>query len=203
MSNQPSRPAAVVLAAGASSRFGRDKLAEKTKIDGITAPLIVHALRPWLEVFDHVVLVLRPEGEELRRLLTAEYGAARFHFVMCRNAAQGMSASLASGIKASKRAGGWVVGLADMPSIPTYAIRAVRNVMVGGTPLAAPFFNGQRGHPVGFGQDYYEELVDLSGDQGARSLLQRDAERIYRIEIPDQGILLDVDKPADLERLTK
>lgn len=191
-------PAAIILAAGASSRFGADKLTSEIELEGLAAPLAVHALRPWLEVFERVVLVLRPEGVMLREALSQRFGESRFNFVICEDAEQGMSASLADGIQAAANADGWLIGLADMPRVPAHAIEAVRSVIANGILLAAPFCRGRRGHPVGFGKQYRAELTSLHGDQGARRLLQRDAERIHHIEIPDQGILLDIDEPADL-----
>lgn len=191
-------PAAVVLAAGASSRFGADKLTSEIKLGGLTAPLSVHAVQPWLDVFDQVVLVLRPQGDAVREALSKQFGASRLEFVVCENAAQGMSASIASGVSAAADANGWLIGLADMPSIPVAAIQSVCSAISDGKPLAAPFCDNQRGHPVGFNRRYFDELTTLSGDQGARVLLQRDAALIHRIEMSDPGVLLDIDKPSDI-----
>lgn len=193
-----SEPAAVVLAAGASRRFGADKLASAVTLNGLQAPLLVHALRPWLEVFERVTLVLRPEGTALRSLLLAGGHAARINFVICENSAQGLSASLARGVKAEADAGGWLIGLADMPCIPASAIAAVREAIAAGAAIAAPYVDTRRGHPVGFAAHYYNELTSLSGDQGARSLLERDRGLIQPVDIADRGILLDIDEPGDM-----
>lgn len=190
--------AAILLAAGASRRFGADKLASRVTLGGRDASLIVHAVRPWLEVFDKITLVLRPESEALCSALLAQYNAARLDFVVCENAAQGMSTSLARGIEAEPNAGGWLIGLADMPRVPPLAISAVRDAISSGALLAAPYFGTERGHPVGFNRTYRDELVALSGDQGARTILQRDKALIQPIDVNDRGILLDIDKPADI-----
>jgi len=191
-------PAAVVLAAGASSRFGADKLTSEIKLGELAAPLVVHSLRPWLDVFEQVVLVLRPQGEAVRNALSGHFDPSRFEFVVCEHAVQGMSASIASGVSAAADADGWLIGLADMPCVPVVAIDAVRQAIADDSALAAPFYNAQRGHPVGFSCRYLNELVSLSGDQGAKALLQRDAALIHRIETADAGILLDIDKPSDM-----
>jgi molybdenum cofactor cytidylyltransferase len=59
-----------------------------------------------------------------------------------------------------------------------------------------PFYQGQRGHPVGFGAEHGEALRGLDGDTGARALLA--ANRVARLDLDDPGILRDVDTPDDL-----
>lgn len=195
-------PAAVILAAGAARRFDGEKLATVLSLDGREAPLIVHAVRPWLDVFERVSIVLRRQGAALRALLEAEYGPERLGFVICERADDGMGASLGAGVAANASANGWVIGLADMPCVPVSAIAAVDAAIAAGAALAAPYFNARRGHPIGFSRHYYDELTALSGDEGGRRILQRDQMQTQHIEITDRGILLDIDTPEDLERLT-
>jgi molybdenum cofactor cytidylyltransferase len=193
--------AAVILAAGAACRFDGEKLAAVMTIDGRAAPLIVHAVRPWLTVFDQVTVVLRPQGDGLRALLLAEYAPERLNFVVCEQAEGGMGASLGCGVQANADASGWIIGLADMPRVPVTAIAAVNAAVAAGAALAAPYFNARRGHPVGFAHRYFDELTNLSGDEGGRHILQRDQMQTQHIEIADRGILLDIDTPEDLRRL--
>jgi molybdenum cofactor cytidylyltransferase len=195
-------PAAVVLAAGAARRFDGEKLATVLSLNGREALLIVHAVRPWLEVFERVTVVLRPLGDSLRALLLAEYASERLNFVICERAEDGMGASLGAGVAANADANGWVIGLADMPCVPVSAIAAVNAAIAAGAALAAPYFNARRGHPIGFSRHYYDELTALHGDEGGRSILQRDQMQTQHIEIADRGILLDIDTPEDLHRLT-
>ena len=58
---------------------------------------------------------------------------------------------------------------------------------------------GQRGHPVAFGGALGDELARLDGDEGARSLLARHAERLVAVPVGDPGIFRDVDTPSDLQ----
>lgn len=67
--------------------------------------------------------------------------------------------------------------------------------------MAAPCHQSGRGHPVGFASRWRDALSALTGDAGARSLLQAHADPLARIEVVDPGCLFDVDTPADLERL--
>ena len=65
--------------------------------------------------------------------------------------------------------------------------------------MAAPFLNGRRGHPVGFGAAYRKELLNLQGDTGARGLLVRDQARLVQIGTDHPGIFADIDTPENLQ----
>lgn len=79
------------------------------------------------------------------------------------------------------------------------SFRRVTSALANGAPLAAPFCNGQRGHPVGFGAEFRDALLDLSGDEGARSLVMANETRLHRIVCYDPGVLADVDLRSDLD----
>jgi molybdenum cofactor cytidylyltransferase len=66
-------------------------------------------------------------------------------------------------------------------------------------PVAYAQHDGRRGHPVGFAAELYSELVQLSGDEGARRLIARYP--AFGIDVDDPGVLQDIDTPADLERV--
>jgi len=188
---------ALILAAGRARRFGADKRLVPLQVDGRIEPLIVQALRPWVEVFAEVAVVLRPGDEAVQGVL-AEAFVDRVRFIECPRADEGMGHSLAAGVAATAEARGWVVGLADMPWIPRAAISGVRDALAAGAPLAAACRAGRRGHPVGFSARYRPELMDSTGDVGARLLLRRDAEQVVGVAIDDEGIFADVDTPQDL-----
>lgn len=201
---EPDDIAAIVLAAGASCRFGSDKLLHPLTRHGMTLPLAAHSLLPWLETFGRVTVVVRPMAQVLRReieLALGTTGSTAIRWEECGDAAQGMAASLACGVRANVDSAGWVVGLADMPAVPSAAIADVRDALVEGAGMAAPFYDGRRGHPVGFAARYVEELTTLQGDAGARHLLARDASGVVRVETASPGILADIDTPADLRIL--
>lgn len=190
--------AAIVLAAGRATRFGSDKLLQPLALDGCTAPMIAHSVRPWLQVFDVLTLVIRPGDHALRAALSGMEG---FRWVEAEQCGLGMGHSLAAGVAATADADGWVIGLADMPRLPAAVIAQVRDALRHGAALAAPFHQARRGHPAGFGRRYAEELLALSGDAGARQILQRDAAQLTRIVVQHPGVLLDVDQPSDIEQL--
>jgi molybdenum cofactor cytidylyltransferase len=115
------------------------------------------------------------------------------------DAPRGMGASLAAAIGAAGDAESWIVALADMPRIAVESIAAVARAVDEGATLVAPFYEGQRGHPVGFGLEHREALLALDGDAGARALFA--TYPLTRIDVSDPGILRDVDTPADLSDL--
>lgn len=197
----PRAMAAIVLAAGASRRFGADKLLHPLTLHGVTQPLAAHSLLPWLETFEHITVVIRPDSAGFCGAIETALGAtkaAAIRWIVCADAAQGMASSLACGVRANSDAAGWLIGLADMPAVPISAIAGVRNALSAGAGLAAPSCDGRRGHPVGFASHYFEELLVLEGDKGARHLLERDIAVVVQIYIGNHGVFADIDTPGDL-----
>lgn len=193
--------AAIVLAAGASRRFGADKLLHPLTLQGVTLPLAAHSLLPWLETFTHITVVVKPAAEIFCRTLETALGtsnAAKIRWLVCTDAYKGLASSLICGVQANALAAGWLIGLADMPAVPDVAIAGVHNALLNDAELAAPFNNGRRGHPVGFNASYLNELLVLRGDTGAKKLLERDQNKIVHIAIENTGILTDIDTAADL-----
>ena len=64
--------------------------------------------------------------------------------------------------------------------------------------IAAPSYRGQRGHPVGFSRRHRDALASLIGDAGARSLIERNLDRMTWIDVDDAGVVRDVDTPSDV-----
>ena len=129
------------------------------------------------------------EGEGAAKISTA--GAA------CATALEGTGTSIARAVQASAAADGWIVALADMPEIQAATIAAVRQALEDGALTAAPYYRGRRGHPVGFAAACGAELAALTGDDGARAVLERHPP--VRIDVDDPGVLFDVDQPEDLD----
>jgi molybdenum cofactor cytidylyltransferase len=181
----------VLLAAGQGSRFGSHKLLHPLA-DG--TPMALAALRHLAPGVDSVIAVVRPEDSALIELLAQEQA----RILPCPNAAQGMGASLACGARAMPDADAWLIALADMPYVPTAVIAALGAELQAGAALVAPVYQGQRGHPVGFSRAFYPALAALSGDRGARQILDQHADQLRLIAVNEPGILRDIDMAGDL-----
>jgi len=192
----PRRPSAVglLLAAGAGSRFGGGKLTHRLPDGDALGVRAWHNLRAALP---EVIVVVRAGDSQVEEA----FRAAGAKVVVCAQAHLGMGHSLACGIRSTREAAGWVIALADMPSVLPQTIRAVVECLEHGARIVVPVYQGQRGHPVGFAAHYGERLEQLTGDSGARTLLQENAEGIVRLEVDDPGVLQDVDTRADAQRL--
>ncbi|HEY2863515.1 MAG TPA: nucleotidyltransferase family protein [Casimicrobiaceae bacterium] len=185
----------VLLAAGSGSRFGGDKLLAKLA-DG--RPLALAALSALAAGVDSVIAVVRPGDAALHSL----FGKSGALVAICADAAEGMGASLACGVREVQRrfpeAQGAIIALADMPWLSSPTVERIANALRGGAVLAAPMHRGTRGHPVAIGARYFAELATLSGDEGARALLAAHTSEIELIAVDDPGVLRDVDTPEDL-----
>jgi molybdenum cofactor cytidylyltransferase len=180
----------ILLAAGAGTRFGGDKLRYPLP-DG--TPIGVKAARSLLSGVDHGIAVVRPDDRLLAQLLEAE----GLRIAYCPDPETGMGTSLAFGISIAPNTDGWLIALGDMPFIRHDTIRSVASLLQSGAPIAAPQHQGRRGHPVGFAREFFCDLTQLGGDQGAHPLLAAHAARIHMFECEDPGIFADIDTRSD------
>ena len=174
----------IVLAAGKGERF---KAAGGTqhKLDALLQGLsvrerVIEAVQasglPW-----HMVL-----PEHTQHLLTP-----------------GMADSIACGVAATRNADGWLVLPADLPLIqPTtlqFMAKALYDATQQATPcdVVVPLYQQQRGHPVGFSKACLQDLLQLTGDKGAASVVAK--HNSLQLPVDDVGCVTDVDTPALLE----
>lgn len=185
--------AGVLLAAGGGTRFGADKLMHRLA-DG--RALGVAAAASFIAAVPHSVAVVRAEAGPLAHALR-ELG---FRIVQAPYAGAGMGTNLAHAVRALPQVVGIVVALADMPFIQAQTIGQVVASLRAGAAIAAPYYAGRRGHPVGFSARWRPLLEDLSGDEGARAIVTRAHALLARIDCDDAGAIHDIDTPADLRR---
>ncbi|WP_150696568.1 nucleotidyltransferase family protein [Pandoraea terrae] len=204
MTRHPTPPVAILLAGGLGTRFDaagrRNKLLAPLPGDPDHRPVALASAHALLAALPRVIAVVRPDSSELENLLLQ----AGCEVVMSHATKRGMGASLSVGVQAGLEAApaglehleGWLVALADMPYLKTSTIRAVIDAMGSPDAIVAPRFEGQRGHPVGFGPEHTAALAALDDDIGARELI-RDG-HITFVDVDDSGILRDIDTPDDL-----
>lgn len=195
---RPRRVAAVVLAAGRSSRMGtRNKLLEP--VDGV--PMVVRVVDAFLASRAAPVVVVT--GHE-REAVEAALEGRPVRVVRNPDFAQGLSSSLAAGVRAVPRdADGALVALGDMPRVGSDPVDALLDAFDERSEpgIVVPVHAGRRGHPVLFAARFFEELAALEGDRGARRLLDRHAHLVSEVPVDDPAIHLDVDTPEALDEL--
>lgn len=187
---------ALLLAAGASRRFGAPKLLQV--LNG--KPVVRWSAESLVGVADELVVVAPPDNNALRKAL--EGVTARI--VVNPRAADGMATSLACGVVAlGADVESVLVALGDEPLLPRRCHeRVLERYRVGGAKIVAATYRGVRGHPVMFDKSVFEELRELTGDRGARSVVDREPDRLALLEM-DEPHPIDVDTPADLARVAK
>jgi molybdenum cofactor cytidylyltransferase len=182
---------AILLAAGRSSRFGGNKLLHPLA-DG--TPVALAAARNLAAALPGALAVVNGADAELAGLLQD----AGLEVSVCHRVREGMGVSLAWGVAQTAAADGWLIALADMPFIAPQTLRAVAEGVQEPLAIVAPVHAGQRGHPVAFGRGHGPALAALSGDTGARTLLQTHQESLVLLTCDDPGVLRDIDLPEHL-----
>ncbi|NJM82867.1 MAG: nucleotidyltransferase family protein [Tabrizicola sp.] len=186
------QPEILILAAGASSRMrGADKLAEP--IGGI--PLLRHVARVALATGLPVNVVL-PHSTSPRRAMLAGLAV---RILDVGHPETGLSESFRAGLECLPQPAPVIVLLADMPEITTSDLSDMllkwqdypEMILRGSTQ------DGRPGHPVCFPAWSRAELVTLTGDEGAKSVLQRHRERTIHVPLPGDHATTDLDTPEE------
>lgn len=190
--------AVVVLAAGASSRFGSAKQA--ARVGGL--PLAERALRAALNcAADEVILVTGAHAHTTLAALEGLQSEERKRVRVVHNAgwADGQASSVRVGTEAIAASVGAAIFMpVDQPFLASDLLRQLIAAWRAGASIVAPTVDGEiRGAPALFDRAWFGELVTLEGDRGGRVLLQRHAESVATIAV-SEAQLLDVDTPYDL-----
>jgi len=192
MAAVPPRIGGLVLAAGASRRFGSPK------------QLACHRGRPLLE---HALAAMAAaEGLE-RRAVVLGAGAAQvreavdlhgFEVVVCEDWEEGQAASLRAGVAAlADTVDAVVVTLGDQPEIDPRAIERILRARDGRSDAIRATYGGRPGHPVLLEAPLLRELPRLRGDAGARGLLATAA--VALVACDGLGSDLDIDLPEQID----
>lgn len=185
--------AGILLAAGASRRFGSQKLL--AQVGGV--PLVRRTADELRATsLDEIVVVVGSDaaavraalaGLDVRTVTNADYAA-------------GMSSSLRTGLMAlSPAVEAVVVALADQPGVGVDIVgRLLERYRAGRSAIVAPVYRGGvRGNPVLFDRALFAELREVTGDEGGRSVIARDPSRVALVEL-EMEMPGDVDVPGDL-----
>ena len=176
----PHLPVVIVLAAGQGERFAAS---------GGRAHKL-QALLAGKRVIDHVLDAVKAS-------------ALPFHVVTADPARPGMGDSIAAGVRATPDANGWLILPADLPLICSDTLRSI--AFAPPCAVTVPVVNGQRGHPVRFGLECVQDLLNLKGNQGAAQLMYALAatDSVAFMTLDDLGCITDIDTLDDLQRAEK
>ena len=189
------RVAAVVLAAGRSTRMGavNKMLAE---IGG--KPLVRIAAEQ--AVTSHAKPVIVVTGHEREKVETALKGLS-VRIVHNPDFAEGLGTSLKTGIAAvPEEADAAIVCLGDMPQVDAALINRLVVALdpERGALIVVPTIDGRRGNPVVWSRRFFHDLMSVQGDIGARHLIGSYAEAVLEIPVSGAAALTDVDTPESL-----
>ena len=196
-----SKVAAIILAAGRSSRFvGGNKLL--AKIDGVTL-----VRRAALEVaaspVDDIILVTGADDGAV----ASAAGAGRWRSIINQTPELGLSSSLKAGLAAlDTDASGALVVLADMPAVSAVLIAklcAAFDAHGTGMIIYPQNSAGQQGNPVLWPRVLFADMMLLEGDSGGKKLLTQYAHLCHPLDVSGDDAFIDIDTRADLARITR
>ena len=187
---------AVILAAGASKRFGSEnKLL--VELDGVA--ILERVVCCIAHSGVGKTLVVTGADHEAITSLLSQYDVER---IQNPKWTEGMGCSLALGVEQIDplQHSGILVCLGDLPYLKVDTVQSVieRFKKLDGSRIVQPEYNERLGHPVVFPVSYYSKLVSLSGDRGAKSIIREENEYLERLSVDSSGVLRDVDRLDDL-----
>jgi molybdenum cofactor cytidylyltransferase len=191
--------AGLILAAGESSRMGQDKALltyrGRTFLETVVATLREAGV-------ERVAVVLGHHAEEIQRGVKLE----NVEVVINPEYRRGQTSSFQAGLRAldSPDLEAIVLCLVDHPLVSVDTVRALAATFrQTGAQVVIPTFQNRRGHPVVIARALFNELLRISPDEGANTVVRKYRDTTQLVEVNDQGILLDVDNSEAYRRLSE
>ena len=193
----------LVLAAGQSKRFGSDKLMAKMADN---QPMIAHSLAPLLALAKDRSLELNVITRADNLPLINYLATQGINYSLCPDASLGMGHSIAYGIKENSTWHGWMIALADMPNVNLELLtNLLENINKDPSEIVRPAFIRNNkikpAHPVYFPKQYRDQLCQLTGDNGAKSIIKQQ-KLLTKIgnQIIEERTLMDMDTPECIKK---
>jgi molybdenum cofactor cytidylyltransferase len=190
------RVAAVVLAAGASTRLG----VPKQLIEFRGEPLVRRAARAAGEAGASPVIVVL--GADAASVAQAVGGLASTATVTNEQWHEGLASSLATGIREAQRldaeCDGALLTTSDQPLVDGPALRQLLDAFGDGARLVAAEYSGTIGVPAVIGREHFDALLALEGDAGAGRWLRGKGDAVHRIPLLEAAMDIDIAEDAAL-----
>jgi molybdenum cofactor cytidylyltransferase len=188
--------AAIILAAGRSTRMGGpNKLLAELGGKPLVRTVTEQALA---SKASNVIVVTGHQAEQVEKALQG----LKVKFVRNPDFAEGLASSVKAGIAAvPETADGAVICLGDMPLTSAHLIDRLIEAFAPdrGNLIAVPVSDARRGNPVLWSRRFFNELMSLDGDIGARHLIAKHSEAVAEVPVEGFGAFLDIDTPQALE----
>ena len=193
----PKKYAAIILAAGSSSRLGKPK--QLIEFKGNT--LLQQAIDTAKAAVTGPVIVVT--GANREKLLNATAGSGSL-IISNEDWEEGIASSIRKGIEAleqsDNKVDGAIVMVCDQPYCDETVLRnLIAEQQRTGKAAVASAYGGSMGTPVLFEKQFFNDLKKLSGDSGAKKLLKAHPDRVATVEFENGDV--DIDTPEDLQKL--
>jgi len=195
---------AIILAAGSSSRMGAER--HKLLLPLAGQPVLEHVIEATLASQARpIIIVLGHQADQVRLHINAYAGHPLVIIVENAHYLQGMSTSLHAGLRAlmtmdnaqtplAPEVGSALVILGDQPLMTTTIMDTlIATWRATGKRIVAPLYNSKRGNPVLFDASLFAELLQTTGDEGGRSVIERYHQEMATVEIGNAMAGYDVD----------
>jgi len=190
----------VVLAAGMSKRYGRNKLLERVNDKTIIRKVVEESVK---SKADRIVIVVGFEADKIIN----EIKDLPVIPVYNENYMEGMSSSVKAGARKAIELNADAVMIlpADNLLIKSKTINKVIDAYRKTEGLiVVPRFKGKRGHPILFDRKLFNDILKISEEtQGLKYVVRKYSDKIVDVEVESPEIYIDIDVPEDLEKLRK
>ena len=189
----------LLMAAGKSQRFkashnGMHKLLHPINESNHSMFSVTYAATTQVFAPKDIYIIVNKEDPDVKR------AAKALGSPILTIQSNGIGESIAQAVYANQNYDGLLILHADLPLIRSSTIQSVRDALYEHS-IVRPMYLGKYGHPVGFQQRYFSELMQLQGDEGANKILKNHDNTSLAID--DPGITYDIDTIHDLNNLPK
>lgn len=190
--------AGIVLAAGMSKRLGRPK--QLLNLGG--KPVLERTLDACLgSRLERIYLILGYKHKEILAAISAKADHQNLRVIINRDYTKGQSASLRAGISEIRDTfASAMFVLGDQPLIDSSTLNLLlEHYWASDKNICAPFYKKKRGNPTIFSRMFYDEISRITGDTGARGIIENNPEQVLKIEVKRASFFHDIDTRNDYQ----